>query len=360
MLNIGNIGKLCEIISIPEQRLRLILNEFDSDQEKLVKELTIWPVDPQKKPRDVISVRGDWRTIQSRLYRRLFKRHFQGSRFNHGSTKRRSPRSNARVHHGSEFAYSTDVSNFFPSISCQRVNRFFLDQGCSYSVARFLTRLCTFDFHLALGLTTSPIIANEIFIPIDLQIARACRRAGLKYSRFVDDLCISGKYDLQKSGIGKVVSEILLRHGFCLSKAKTKYGRLDTGMTITGIRIKGNHLDASRGYIAEFERSLEDHISLSIGGEFDGPLLTQDEMLGKSYFICGLNSGRRRTILSQLKKIDWDAVQNEAASRRLVRKCEMKTARGKSRPDQELPVDAPSSKSDLPPNETVDHSIAPF
>jgi hypothetical protein len=233
----------------------------------------------------------------------------------------------------------TDISGFFPSISCHRLNQFFLNEACSYDVARVLTRLCTYDFHLALGLVTSPILANELFKPIDRRIGDACRKMALTYSRFVDDITISGKFDLERSGIHAVVKDIIERHGFKLAASKTGFGRLDQGFTITGARLKKYHLDAPKKYVEELERLIADHTSLSQDGEFVGPLLLEGELTGKSYFVCTMNPGRRRSILGKLKTIEWDKVMVNAIARKLVRRRNRIQPRGRERPDctEELP-----------------------
>lgn len=305
-----------------------VLDDFDSAPWNVVKELTIIPKDSSKKSRDVISIRGDWRLIQSRIYQRLLLRKCRPFRSSYGGVRGKSAIGNAKAHLGNSFALVTDISSFYPSISTSRVNKFFLDKHCSYEVARVLTRLCTYEHHLALGLTTSPIIANELFKPIDQQIANACRRMNLTYTRFVDDITISGKFDLRHCGIRSEVRKIIQRHYFDVSEDKTKTGRLDGEIIITGIQLKKNHLDAPAKYVQELHRAIDDHASLASNGPFNGPLLTEAEILGKSYFAIGLNPGRKRILLGAIKRIDWGAVSFYASERCLESCHELKVPRG--------------------------------
>jgi RNA-directed DNA polymerase len=320
VFNIGKTAGLCRMIDVDERILMETLDDFDTNPDAIVRELTLWPADPTKKPRDIIAIRGQWRRIQRRLYSQLLLPRLIPSKVSHGGVKERDPTTNAKAHLGNQYAYVTDVSGFYPSISIRRVNSFFLDQRCSPKVASVLTRLCTYDYHLAIGLITSPILANEMFKSIDLHIARACRKMKLTYTRFVDDLTISGMYDLRKSGVHGVVEDIVARHGFKLAEAKTDWGKLDGDIAITGIRLKNRHLDASKQYVAELERTLADHASLAVDGEFNGPLLTEGEMFGKCHFVCRVNPGRRRSIFSKLKTIKWDALFRIAVDRELVRR----------------------------------------
>ena len=340
MYQLWRIGQLAYHLGISEPALRSLLDDFDSRRTSLVDELTIWPVDPTKKQRDVISIRGQWRNVQNRIYRRLLLSALEPTPFSHGGVKGRSALTNARAHIGSDFLFQADVKSFFPSISGNRVYRVLKSLGWSAEVSRALTRLCTYEYHLALGLITSPVIANEIFKPIDLRIARACQRMRLTYSRFVDDITISSKYDLSGSGIEKIVGGILRQNGFRLAKEKTKFSRVEDGPTITGMRIKSHHLDVAAEYADELDRLIADHQSLANNGEFCGPLLVESEVYGKARFVCSTNRGRSRTLLGRLKKIDWNAVMAIAAQRELVRLRPRTTARGVDRPSpvEELPL----------------------
>ena len=79
---------------------------------------------------------------------------------------------NAERHLRSQFAFSCDIMEFYPSIHSSRVYRLFAKiQGCSPDVARLLTRLCTYRYHLALGLITSPLLADQ-FLTIDETLLR--------------------------------------------------------------------------------------------------------------------------------------------------------------------------------------------
>lgn len=352
MFNLGGLNDLSGALGIDRRHLQMVLDDFDQAPHLLVKELTLWHPDASKKPRDVISILKPWRVIQDRVYRKLLLPWFKPHVCSHGGIRRRSPSTNARRHLGNTHAFVADISNFFPSVSCFRVNKFFLGKACSPKVASILTRLCTYDFHLALGLVTSPIIANEILRPIDERIEHACRQRNLVYSRFIDDITISGKYDPSLSGIENVVQDVLVRHHFKVAKDKTDYGRLDVPsvadrdnarnkqLAITGVRLKGDHLDPSRKFTKELERIIDDHISLSHDGTFVGPLLMESEVFGKAHYATSLNPGRRRQIFGRLKMIDWSRLMGIAVTRELVRLTKRMTPRNEARPDcsMQLPL----------------------
>lgn len=338
MLNLGRLKHVATALGLEEHAVRLVLEDFDENPESLVAELTLWPAEPDKAPRDVICMRRRWRLVQKRIYRKLLLHELRPTRYSHGGVHGRSPATNARSHIGNRFAFATDIKSFFPSISCSKVNRVFLKHGCGYSAARVLTRLCTYGFCPALGLTTSPILANEVAKSFEFRIALACQRMGLTYTRFYDDITISGPFDLERSGIEGTVAKILGSDGFSMSARKTRYGRLDRGFVIAGVRIKGDHLDASKEFIDELSRLVLDHASLAHDGPFDGPLLAESELLGKAHYACFLNRGRRRSILAAIKGIDWCALMNNAVKRGLCRYRSRLAPRGHARPNPAEPL----------------------
>ncbi|MCA9028903.1 MAG: RNA-directed DNA polymerase, partial [Planctomycetaceae bacterium] len=208
--------------------------EFASDD---VKELCVYDVG--RKPRPVISVGGDLRCFQERFYRNCLRHRMKPSAFSFGCVPGRHIVANASRHLGNRYVYKTDISNFYPSISIDRVNRLFLKQlRCSPEVSSILTRLCTYDFHLALGLVTSPVLADQILLKLDGRIAGLCRVYDARYSRFVDDIAISANFDIERTPIPQKVEEILESHGLRTHPNKTGGGHGNRMFRRLGMRCR--------------------------------------------------------------------------------------------------------------------------
>ena len=71
MFNLGRLAHLSQVLGVEDRVIREVLDDFDTNPDALVHELTLWPADPTKKPRDVIAMHGRWRMLQRRLYLRL-------------------------------------------------------------------------------------------------------------------------------------------------------------------------------------------------------------------------------------------------------------------------------------------------
>jgi len=315
MLRIRQIKHLAHRLGIEVTTLAKVTE----NPERWCEELVL--LDPAKpnKPRNVLNVLGLLRRIQTQMLREVLLPALPVSQFSHGGIRGHHIKTNAEPHLHSTFVFTTDISNFYPCISHNRVYRLFTETfKCSPDVARICTRLCTYDHHLALGLITSPILADQIISRVDDRIGGACRKAKLVYTRYVDDLSISGSYNLKESGFANFVQGILEEHGFIVNPMKNCFGRLADDVAITKIRVNRGHLDVRREYLNELERQLADAVNLGNGDHFDGPYYTEGQLRGRVEFVCWVNPGRQRILLQKLREIRWDKVSEEAKHRGLV------------------------------------------
>jgi RNA-directed DNA polymerase len=332
VLGIQRLEHLAQNLGIPLSDLLLAAEYFEDD----IEEFRIWNPDPTRKPRDVIQVTGNLRKVQELLYNRILKTKLSSSEFSHGGIAKRHILSNALTHLGNRFLYLTDIADFFPSITNYRVNRLFLfTLKCSPEVARLLTRICTYRYHLALGLVTSPCLADQVLMDVDRQIAGLCKARQIRYSRFVDNITVSADFDLDDSTVPAIIRRILGEHGFKVNAKKDQFGKSRDGMEITGICIDKGRPDVAPGFVKEIDRILDDHEALANDGEFVGPYLTSAQVNGKVQFACWVNPNRRFRLLRRFRNISWDTAAEVALRRGLMRALPRKTRRDEPRPSFE-------------------------
>ena len=184
----------------------------------------------------------------------------------HGSVKKKSCITNAKTHQGNKYFLLTDLRNYFPSIHFTIVYEQLVEQGFSPVVASLMTRLVTFNKCVPQGAPTSSLISNLVFLPQDIQLINICKKNGLTYTRYIDDLTISGKEFIENSMIQKLL-DVIRRSPFQYHHRKTI---TNIGITeITGVLTKNNNLDApSRKYVklanldpeSDNSKGLESHI----------------------------------------------------------------------------------------------------
>jgi hypothetical protein len=293
--------------------LHAVLREADNYYEELL--LTR----PGSKVRRVMNPRGPLRHLQTTFHEKVLLPALNRSPYSHGGVRGRNILTNVSVHLGQQFVFTADLADFYPSIRWGRVFRLFERLGCSIKVARLCTLLCTCRDRLEQGLVTSPILADQLMIPVDTRIGGACAQAGLVYTRFVDDLTISGKFNLEASGIPALVRRIIEEHGFHCNEDKDQFGRVAYGATVTKLRFPKGYPDVRTSYLAEVERQLRDAASLSNGGLFTGPYLTETQVRGRVAFICWVNPRRSKSLHRLLKQVDWEKAREEARRRGIER-----------------------------------------
>ncbi len=91
-----------------------------------------------------------------------------------------------------------DISNFFDSISILDINEalsYYLDDSIAYDeseeILQTIIDIITLDDKVIQGAITSPAISNLIFRSLDIRIEKYCKKFGIKYTRYADDMLFS-------------------------------------------------------------------------------------------------------------------------------------------------------------------------
>lgn len=158
----------------------------------------------------------------------------------HGGIPGRSPKTNAERHLGKDLVVNLDVRDFFPSVSHRQVAEMFRrDFGCGREARWLLTRLTTIDGQLPQGAPTSTMIANLLLaIPVDRPIERSAAQLHVEYTRFVDDVTVSGESaDTLINETAKAVSTVGLR---TWRKRKLKITPRSKRQEVTGLTVNSS------------------------------------------------------------------------------------------------------------------------
>jgi RNA-directed DNA polymerase len=311
LLNLRTSKDLAEALGTPLRLLHTILRTADQHYDELLL------IRPGGKARRVMNPRGPLRRLQTAFHEKVLFPSLDRSPYSHGGVRGRNILTNVAAHLDQRFVFTADLADFYPSIRRERVFDLFERLGCSEEVARLCSRLCTFQHRLEQGLVTSPILADQLMRTVDARIGGACERAGLVYTRFVDDLAISGPFDLETSGIPALVRRIVEGHGFHCNEDKDQFGEVARGATVTKIRFPNGHPDVRATYLAEVERQLRDAARLARGESFDGSSYTEAQIRGRVAFICWVNPRRRKRLLGLSRQVNWSRFREEARLRGL-------------------------------------------
>lgn len=207
----------------------------------------------------------------------------------HGFRRGHSPITHARRHTGRQVVLRFDLEDFFASVAAGRVYGIFRAAGYPESVAHALTALSTnvvpaaewasaprprdprhaaahwrlgrrlATSHLPQGAPTSPALANLACYRLDCRLSELAARCGGSYSRYADDITISGDRWLigHAANIRRTVAEIASESGFSLHLEKSQLMSRGGRQATCGI-VVNDHPNVSRRDYDRLKAQLHD------------------------------------------------------------------------------------------------------
>lgn len=178
------------------------------------------------KSRTIRAPSDELKAIQKLIVKRVFAE-YEVHPSAHGGVKKRSTRTNAQLHVGQKCVVNLDARRFYPSVSHHRVYSLLVrGLGIGRDAASLITRLVTYDGQLIQGAPTSSVIANLLLRrPVDEPVSQDAKSAGLNYSRYLDDITLSG--DNPRILINRV-AQGLSRAGVSMHRRSNRF-RLPSG-----------------------------------------------------------------------------------------------------------------------------------
>ncbi|MHB1097853.1 MAG: reverse transcriptase domain-containing protein [Gemmatimonadaceae bacterium] len=169
------------------------------------------------------------------------------------SLRPRSAVRNAKLHRGQRHITALDIASAFPSVGRERVFAALCREGFTRNAAALVCKLCTLRGCLPQGAPTSPALMSLVLAPMDEQVHRAFLRRGIRYTRYADNISISGADDL--GPVERFVETQLDRLGLHLNPNKTSRGGRDVPVRITGadvslsVRVPASRVEAYRARV---------------------------------------------------------------------------------------------------------------
>jgi hypothetical protein len=158
----------------------------------------------------------------------------------HSFSFARSIATNAVSHEGRPFVGNADIENYFGSVSESLVARHLEKNGFEKFEAVVLAKLCCNRGVLPQVAPTSPIISNSILYDFDSAISKYCDAKNLKYTRYADDITISGT-ERKAIALGlRYVSARLRAYGLRLNADKTRIASSVGQQRVTGVVVNSS------------------------------------------------------------------------------------------------------------------------
>ena len=147
---------------------------------------------------------------------------------------------NASIHSNCRYVGNIDIENFFGSVSSELVERLLLSHEYGPQAAKIISRLTTKDRILPQGAPTSPSISNSLLFSFDRALHAYCDNRGLGFTRYADDITISGgSREKILEGIDFAGRVLQQEYGLKLNKEKTRVSSARSQQRVTGLVV--NH-----------------------------------------------------------------------------------------------------------------------
>lgn len=176
-------------------------------------------------------------------------------RANHCRSQR-SVITSAKRHLGHKWIMAQDIKKCFPSTTPAMVRRALKRFDVEQQFVQPLTRLCTLSNQLPQGAPTSPALVSGVLRPIDDILSAEAEQQGLTYTRYVDDLFVSGNRQFPKY-------EQLLRRtvegaGFELADGKRRVWGPNRPATLAGVLLATTELRPPDEFMRSVTRVVDD------------------------------------------------------------------------------------------------------
>jgi RNA-directed DNA polymerase len=162
-----------------------------------------------------------------------------------------------KAHIGVPHLLVSDIKDFFPRVHFSRVRKVFHDAGFPLNTANALARLTTKDYELPQGAPTSPILASIAITKFDKRLNGFCQKNNLTYTRFADDIAISGSHESNIELAMKYIHTFAEQDGLKLKPSKTGIFGPGKDKLIMGILVGNDGLQLEKNKLSQFLAELE-------------------------------------------------------------------------------------------------------
>ncbi|WP_010539728.1 reverse transcriptase family protein [Dietzia alimentaria] len=282
----------------------------------------VWTREKRDGVRVIEAPKPRLREAQRRLLRLLVSRipaHPAATGFIPGS----STADFARPHSGKATVLRADLRHCFESITAPRIAEVFRRAGYPPEIARLLADLSTTATpadqlagvpaehatylrgrHLPQGAPTSPHLSNLVMRSLDRRLNGYARANGLAYTRYGDDLALSGDA-MDADRALWVVLKVIASEGFTVHAGKVRIMRHHQRQNLAGLvvndrpRVSRSDYDNLRALLHNAQRHGASSQNHSGHPEF------RAHVLGLIAWIGANDPARRERLLHMANEVDW-------------------------------------------------------
>ena len=249
--------------------------------------------------------RYDLKKIQKSIYLKLLKKiHLPSCA--HGGISNRSIITNAQCHIGKDWVVNIDIKKFFDNVHYPHILEVFKSLGCSENVAKILTRLTTYKRSLPQGAITSPCLSNLVLFNLDKRFVLLCAKNGLMYTRYFDDITISGNKRVISERMKKAYTEIIKTEGYAINYKKSwKFFNKDEDQIVNGLLVN-NGLKPNKDFMITLEKYINELLEFGLEKiNNDSFFKEKASILGKIRYLQQFDTTKARELMNRFNLINW-------------------------------------------------------
>jgi hypothetical protein len=161
--------------------------------------------------------------------------------------------------------------------------------------------------HLPQGAPTSPALANLAAFGLDRRLTGLAAHFGLRYSRYADDLTLSGPAltGRRSTVVARYAAGIARDEGFALQPRKSRLRTAARRQLVTGVVVNA-HPNLARDQYDRLRATLH-RLALDGPPADDGGVDLRAQLRGRVAWAESLNPGRGAKLRRLYDRIDWDA-----------------------------------------------------
>ncbi|EOV0288687.1 retron St85 family RNA-directed DNA polymerase [Salmonella enterica] len=271
-----NVDDLSHALRLPKE----VISKFSFNNDKYYHRIEM-----EKKSggiRHIESPLKELKAIQRWVLRYILDK-LSPSVYAKGFVRKKSIIDNAKPHEGNQYVLNLDLQDFFTNVKASHVYTLFKNIGYNNNIAFILTSFCTKGGYLPQGAPTSPALSNLVCLRLDHRISTYCKKRALTYTRYADDLCISGNKILILQKASYLIKDIICDEGFIINSKKEKFLGPKVRREVTGLTVTPRITISKRDYCIYRKRIYD---------------LVRNEIPNKNEIIAG--------VLSFVRSIDKD------------------------------------------------------
>lgn len=167
----------------------------------------------------------------------------------HSFIKGKSTLTAVKKHSSNKYYFLTDIDDFYSNIERADVERILGRDKDLIPISDFsdyidhISGMVTYNGSIPAGFATSPQLSNAFLFNFDKAVKEFCEVRSISYTRYVDDIIISGKELDEVNGLKNEIQSLLHTYAskkIFLNKSKTKITHLGNKVKILGLVIQPN------------------------------------------------------------------------------------------------------------------------